>query len=82
VAYKVPVIAGEIGENDCANNYIDPLMAFLDSRGASYLAWSWDAGGDRAGGPQLIIDYNGDATPYGVGYQAHLLALAKAKGSH
>jgi endoglucanase len=78
---KVPLIAGEIGENDCADNYIDPLMAFLDSRGASYLAWSWNAGADCAG-PQLITDYNGDATPYGAGYQAHLLALAKAKGSH
>jgi hypothetical protein len=36
VADKVPLIAGEIGENDCADNYIDPLMAYLDSRGASY----------------------------------------------
>jgi hypothetical protein len=29
-----------------------------------------------------VPDYNGDATAYGVGYQAHLLALAKAKRSH
>jgi endoglucanase len=46
VIAKVPVIAGEIGENDCADNYNDPLMAYLDSEDASYLAWSWDAGGD------------------------------------
>jgi endoglucanase len=82
VADKVPLIAGEIGENDCADNYIDPLMAYLDSKGASYLAWSWNAGGDCPGGPQLITDYNGDPTPYGAGYEAHLQALAKAKRAH
>ena len=77
VADKVPLIAGEIGETDCADNYIDPLMAYLDSKGASYLAWSWNAAGDCAGGPELITDYNGDPTPYGAGYESHLQALAK-----
>ena len=77
VADKVPLIAGEIGETDCADNYIDPLMAYLDSKGASYLAWSWNAAGDCAAGPELITDYNGDPTPYGVGYECFLQALAK-----
>ena len=76
VTAAVPVIAGEIGEKDCADDYIDPLTSFLDSAGASYLAWSWNANGSCAGGPQLISDYSGTPTPYGAGYKAHLQALA------
>jgi endoglucanase len=76
VAAAVPVIAGEIGEKDCADDYIDPLMSFLDSQGASYLAWSWNANGNCAGGPQLITGYSGTPTPYGAGFRAHLQALA------
>ena len=29
VAAKVPLIAGEIGENDCSDSYVTPLMAWL-----------------------------------------------------
>ena len=81
VIASVPVIAGEIGENDCADNYIDPLMAWLDSKSASYLAWSWnvDAGG-CAPGDNLISDYSGTPTPYGAGYQSHLRSLAERHG--
>jgi endoglucanase len=77
VIEKVPVIAGEIGENDCAGTYIDPLMSWLDSESTSYLAWTWDDwANDCANGPTLITDYSGDPTAYGAAYQAHLLALA------
>ena len=81
VIASVPVIAGEIGENDCADNYINPLMVWLDSKSASYLAWSWnvDAGG-CAPGDNLISDYSGTPTPYGAGYQSHLRALAEHHG--
>lgn len=30
----VPVIAGEIGENDCSGSFINPLMLWLDSQSA------------------------------------------------
>jgi hypothetical protein len=76
VAAKVPVIAGEIGENDCADTYIDPLMTWLDSEHSSYLAWAWNADFQCANGPGLITDYSGDPTAYGAGYQAHLQSLA------
>jgi endoglucanase len=77
VIASVPVIAGEIGENDCADGYIDPLMAWLDSKSTSYLAWSWNANpGGCAAGPELISDYSGTPTPYGAGYQAHLRSVA------
>jgi len=76
VIAQVPVIAGEIGENDCADTYIDPLMTWLDSENTSYLAWAWNADFNCSSGPGLITDYNGDPTAYGAGYEAHLQALA------
>jgi cell division septation protein DedD len=77
VAQSVPVIAGEIGENDCAHGYIDSLMPWMDSHGVSYLGWTWDTW-NCSSGPALISDYSGTPTNYGVGYQAHLAALAGA----
>jgi aryl-phospho-beta-D-glucosidase BglC (GH1 family) len=74
VAATVPLVAGEIGENDCAGGYITSLMSFLDGQGASYLGWTWNAW-DCASGPSLISDYTGTATPFGAAYKAHLLAL-------
>ncbi|HTZ30444.1 MAG TPA: cellulase family glycosylhydrolase [Streptosporangiaceae bacterium] len=76
VIAKVPVIAGEIGENDCAGSYIDPLMTWLDSEGTSYLAWAWNADFNCSSGPGLITNYDGAATAFGAGYESHLQALA------
>jgi hypothetical protein len=45
VAANVPLIATEIGENDCDSTFVDPLMQWLDGHGVhgvGYLAWSWD----------------------------------------
>lgn len=71
VARRVPLIAGEIGENDCAHGYIDSLMPWLDGQKQSYLAWTWDTW-NCASGPALITNYNGTPTNFGVGYQNHL----------
>ena len=71
----MPLVAGEIGENDCADRYIDPLMTWLDARSASYLAWAWNADFGCSTGPGLIINYNGTPTGHGKGYRAHLLSL-------
>jgi endoglucanase len=76
VIAKVPVIVGEIGENDCADDYIDPLMNWLDSKHTSYLAWSWNTGTTCAG-PKLITNYDGSPSAFGAGYKAHLKALAR-----
>jgi hypothetical protein len=76
VIAKIPLVAGEIGENDCAGTYIDPLMTWLDSENTGYLAWTWDDwSGGCASGPVLITDYTGDATAYGAAFKAHLLGL-------
>jgi hypothetical protein len=79
VAKAVPLIAGEIGENDCQSTYISPLMSWFDSAQQSYLAWTWDTWGTSCGAIALISSYSGTpATAYGQGYQAHLAALASS----
>ena len=74
VAASVPLITGELGENDCSTSYINPLTTWLDSVGSTYMAWTWN-NWDCSTGPSLISDYTGTATAYGAGYKAHLLAL-------
>jgi endoglucanase len=76
VAAQVPVVAGEIGENDCADGYVDPLMSWMDSEGISYLAWAWNADFNCSSGPGLVTDYTGDPTGYGAGVESHLQSLA------
>jgi len=76
VIKKVPLIAGEIGEGDCADGYVNTLMPWLDARSASYLAWAWDTYSCTSF-PSLISSYNGTPTAFGKGYRAHLRALAR-----
>ncbi|MEY2419341.1 MAG: endoglucanase [Actinomycetota bacterium] len=77
IAATFPVVAGEIGEDDCAHNYVDALLNWLDTLKASYLGWTWDAGGGWTctGGPTLIKDYSGAPTNFGIGLKNHLAAL-------
>ena len=76
VIHKVPVITGEMGENDCADGYISPLMRWLDFWHTSYLAWAWNADFNCSSGPGLITGYGGQPTGYGIGYRRHLRFLA------
>jgi hypothetical protein len=71
VAASVPLLALEIGENDCGHSYIDTLMTWLDAHGASYDAWTWNTW-DCSSGPSLISNLDGTPTAYGAGYKAHL----------
>jgi endoglucanase len=72
VAAQVPLVTGELGENDCAHGYIDSYMAWADMQGVSYLGWAWNADFACTSGPGLITDYTGTPTAFGVGLQAHL----------
>ncbi len=74
VIAQVPLITGEIGENDCAGGYIGPLMSWLDSQGSGYLAWTWN-NWDCSSGPSLVSDYSGTPTNYGSAYKAHLASV-------
>jgi hypothetical protein len=76
VAQQVPVVTGEMGENDCAHGYIDTYMSWADAHGVSYLGFTWDAWPNQcATGPTMIVDYNGTPNNYGIGFRAHLLAI-------
>jgi len=75
VAAQVPVLAGEIGENDCASGFINTLTSWFDQHSIGYLAWTWTASGNCGGTPALISDWTGTPTNYGAGYKAHLLSL-------
>jgi hypothetical protein len=68
VGAQVPVVATEIGQNDCRGDFITTLMHWLDGRGIGYLPWSWNMLGPcvpevrgpmgRPGRPwPLITDY-------------------------
>jgi endoglucanase len=45
VAAAFPIVVTELGEGDCASQFILPLLSWLDARGLGYLAWSWNANG-------------------------------------
>ena len=84
VARHRPVVAGELGETDCAHRYVDRWMNFADRHGVSYLGWTWNAtrpgSWTCAGGPSLIRTWSGRPTAFGVGFRDHLRALARASG--
>lgn len=75
ILQQVPVIAGEIGENDCAHSFIDTLMPWLDAHGGSYIGWAWGTF-DCASFPGLISNYNGTPTNFGISVRDHLAALS------
>jgi hypothetical protein len=75
VAASVPLVTGELGENDCASDFIDRYMAWADRKGVSYLGWAWDTA-DCGNGPSLITSYDGTPTAFGAGLRSHLDLLA------
>jgi endoglucanase len=78
LAARVPVVTGELGENDCAHGFVDRYMRWADAQGVSYLGWTWDTW-DCSDGPALISGYDGTPTAFGRGLRDHLAALARAR---
>lgn len=84
VSEAVPLVATEIGENDCQGDFISPLMQWLDQNADGYLAWSWNAygpcraaGSGQRGSPySLIASYTTGAPngPYAQTFFDHLQA--------
>lgn len=77
VAARFPVVAGEIGETDCADEDLNVFMPWADLHGISYLAWAWFVG-DCSEYPALISSYRGTPTNFGAGYRDHLVATFSA----
>src|SRR5437870_3989054 len=67
VAQQVPLVLGELGENDRGSAFVTALMNWMDARQGSYLAWSWDVWGDPL---DLIASYDGTPTSYGQTFRA------------
>jgi hypothetical protein len=76
VATVVPVVTGELGENDCAHGFIDGFLPWADAHGVSYLGWAWNSDFNCSSGPGLVSDDAGTPTGYGVGLRDHLAATA------
>jgi hypothetical protein len=71
VAAKVPVVTGELGENDCAESYVNSFFTWADPLGVSYLGWAWNVQSCTAF-PALISSYSGTPTGFGQAFMTHL----------
>ena len=76
VAAAVPLVTGELGENDCGHGFIDGYMPWADAHGVSYLGWAWNTDFNCNSGPGLISNYNGTPTGFGIGLRDHLAGTA------
>ena len=74
VAATLPVVMGELGENDCQHSFIDTAMNWADQNNIGYLGWAWDVA-DCSAFPALISSYDGTPTAFGVGFRDHLLSI-------
>src|SRR5213082_1738589 len=62
VAQQVPLVLGELGQNDGGSAFVTALMDWMDARQGSYLAWVWDVWRTWS---DLIATYDGTPTAYG-----------------
>jgi hypothetical protein len=90
VAAVVPLVATEIGEDDCTGQLIEPLMTTLDIMGVGYLAWWWNTSPGSCvpatsvnhghGAPLALIENYYCPTPksgYGRAYRDHLSRFSR-----
>lgn len=77
VASQVPLIAGEVGQDDCRNGFTTMVMDWLEGRGQHYLGWVWNVWRDGCYSISLISNYNGaPAGAYGQGFRDYLARAA------
>ena len=75
VAEQVPVLTGEIGQDDAGSPHVADYMAWADAHAIGYLAWVW---WDHEDDPMALIS-GPDGTPtspYGETIRSHLLGRA------
>jgi hypothetical protein len=85
VGGAAPILISELGEDDCTHSFVDEVMTLADETGIGYLPWSWGEWGANCeggplrgpvndGGPNLIRNYDGTPTSYGVGVRDHFIS--------
>jgi hypothetical protein len=74
VAQNVPVLTGEMGEQDCTTGFINGYMSWADSKGVSYLGWAWNPQNCNTF-PALITNVDGTPTGFGQGLKDHLATM-------
>lgn len=70
VAQKIPLILGEIGQDDRGSAFNISLLDWMDAQqggGGNYLAWTWDVWGTVL---DLITNYDGTPTAYGTTFKS------------
>lgn len=88
LAKRRPVLVGGFGDTDCNSGFSNKLMRFADSKGISYLAWTWNTEADYGGcfnallGPKLSAYYSGSPSGFGEGIRKHYRELARKKRGH
>lgn len=79
VIAQVPLIAGEVGEDDCKSDFITMVWNWLDQHNANYMPWVWQTWGSACGAKSLITAFDGTpSSVYGVAYKNHLASLGVA----
>ncbi|MGB7963888.1 MAG: cellulase family glycosylhydrolase [Propionicimonas sp.] len=73
IAKQYPVVFGELGQDGCRSDFVDPMLKWLDERGFSVLGWAWNTA-DCASFPALISDYDGTPTAFGKAFQQSFTA--------
>ncbi len=77
VVAHVPVVAGEVGENDCSAQFVTQAMGWLSDHHQSYLDWTWDTWGANCASMSLVQDYSGTpTTSYGQGVHDFMMEHA------
>ena len=72
LAAGVPVVTGEVGEDDRTPKLLNQFLPWADAHGVSYLGWTWNTWKDPT---TLISDYSGTPTTFGAGLRSHLLSF-------
>lgn len=73
----VPLIATEVGQDDCKTDFVERALRWLDAREASYIGWTWNTWA-RCDGSVLIDDYDGTPSSTGRSLRDHLAKLGPA----
>jgi hypothetical protein len=73
-AASVPVIADEVGNDQCDAVWMNTLLNWLESKQISYLGWTWNVWGAACSNIALIADDAGTPTTYGLIYKSFLAA--------